>query len=210
MVVVVAVAQSQSGRRSRKRPDATARIVTTRTTRILAANGGAAALLQCDVGMLVQKPLAALVVLRDRADLRDRVVRLRPDEPIEGWHFGIRGSRGESIAVVATVCVTGGGDHDGDVLEWTLAAAPAAMPAAEPGRISNPLQAKLGRELRQLAHEINQPLAAIVTYARGTQMRLQSGALSDVDLRSTLDVLVDEALRATEIVRAFDRKWGSS
>lgn len=66
----------------------------------------------------------------------------------------------------------------------------------------------MGRALRQLAHELNQPLAAIVTYARGAQMRLRSGALSEVDLRAALDVLVAEALRATEIVRELDRRWG--
>ena len=64
-------------------------------------------------------------------------------------------------------------------------------------------------ELRQLAHELNQPLAAIVMYARGIQLRLKAGALSDADLCDALDVVVKQALRATEIVRALDRKWGS-
>jgi two-component system, LuxR family, sensor histidine kinase TtrS len=71
-------------------------------------------------------------------------------------------------------------------------------------------QAELARVLRlhtlegmaaQLAHEINQPLAAIVNFARGLGRRLENGHLEVEAARQVVDRISREALRAAEVVR---------
>jgi PAS domain S-box-containing protein len=57
-----------------------------------------------------------------------------------------------------------------------------------------------------LAHEINQPLAAIVNYARGSLLRLeteQAPALAEIKL--VLGEIADQAIRAGEVVRSLRR-----
>ena len=61
----------------------------------------------------------------------------------------------------------------------------------------------------QLAHEINQPLAAVVNFARGLTRRLSSPELDVVSAQRVTDQISREALRAGEVVqrlRAFLRK----
>src|SRR5262249_3807545 len=61
----------------------------------------------------------------------------------------------------------------------------------------------------QLAHEINQPLAAIVNFARGLARRLNGPELDVASAQGVIDQITDEALRAAEVVRrlrAFLRK----
>jgi len=79
-------------------------------------------------------------------------------------------------------------------------------------------QAKLAHVLRlltvegmaaQLAHEINQPLAAVVNFARGLARRLSRPGLDVASARRATDQISREALRAAEVVqrlRAFLRK----
>ena len=71
-------------------------------------------------------------------------------------------------------------------------------------------QAELARVLRlhtlegmaaQLAHEINQPLAAIVNFARGLGRRLETGHLEVDAARLVVDRISGEAMRAAEVVR---------
>jgi len=47
-----------------------------------------------------------------------------------------------------------------------------------------------------LAHRISQPLAAIVAYARGCQLRLRNQTLQPADLDRALEDIAQEALRA--------------
>jgi C4-dicarboxylate-specific signal transduction histidine kinase len=61
----------------------------------------------------------------------------------------------------------------------------------------------------QLAHEINQPLAAIVNFARGLGRRLETGILEVDAARLVVDRISCEAMRAAEVVgrlRASVRK----
>jgi PAS domain S-box-containing protein len=53
----------------------------------------------------------------------------------------------------------------------------------------------------QLAHEINQPLAAIVNFASGLDRRLENGALDVDTVRRVVDRINREALRAAAVVR---------
>ncbi|MBI3785709.1 MAG: PAS domain S-box protein [Deltaproteobacteria bacterium] len=52
-----------------------------------------------------------------------------------------------------------------------------------------------------LAHEINQPLSAIVNYAKGCVRRLDAGTQADPVVRAAIDRIGEEALRAGEIIR---------
>jgi PAS domain S-box-containing protein len=62
----------------------------------------------------------------------------------------------------------------------------------------------LGEMAASLAHELNQPLAAIVNYARGCARRLADlGAAPEV--LTALDHIAAEALRAGEVVRGLKR-----
>jgi len=54
-----------------------------------------------------------------------------------------------------------------------------------------------------IAHELNQPLSAIVNYANGTRRRLDTGALEPADLKEPLRQITAQASRAGEIIRRF-------
>jgi two-component system sensor kinase FixL len=60
----------------------------------------------------------------------------------------------------------------------------------------------MGEMAAGLAHEINQPLAAITTYAQASQRLLDQGDAADVaDLRESLAQISRQALRAGEVIR---------
>jgi two-component system, LuxR family, sensor kinase FixL len=58
----------------------------------------------------------------------------------------------------------------------------------------------LGEMAAGLAHELNQPLAAIVSYARGCTRRLRSGAANPNDLVPAIEQISAQALRAGEYI----------
>lgn len=59
----------------------------------------------------------------------------------------------------------------------------------------------LGGMAAGLAHEINQPLAAIVSYARGCARRIQVGEARSEALLEVVDEISAQALRAGEVLR---------
>ena len=59
----------------------------------------------------------------------------------------------------------------------------------------------LGGMAAGLAHELNQPLAAVVSYARGCARRLEAGELSKAALLEVLEEISAQALRAGEVLR---------
>jgi len=59
----------------------------------------------------------------------------------------------------------------------------------------------LGEMAAGLAHELNQPLAAIVSYARGCTRRLRSTTVTPSDIVPAIDQISAEALRAGEYIR---------
>jgi signal transduction histidine kinase len=59
----------------------------------------------------------------------------------------------------------------------------------------------LGEMAAGLAHEINQPLAAIVSYATGCMVRLETGTATIESLTPVVREICDEAMRAGEVLR---------
>src|SRR5262245_4404873 len=59
----------------------------------------------------------------------------------------------------------------------------------------------MGEMAAALAHELNQPLGAIVNYANGIGVRLRDGGLAPDDLREAVTQIATEGLRAGEIIR---------
>lgn len=58
----------------------------------------------------------------------------------------------------------------------------------------------MGEMASSLAHELNQPLTAVATYAQALRRFVESGSLDDDELLSVLDRIAGEALRAGNIV----------
>ena len=65
--------------------------------------------------------------------------------------------------------------------------------------------ATMGEMAAGLAHEINQPLAAIVNYARGCARRLRAAGVEGDEILGAVDRIGDEALRAGDIIRRLRR-----
>ncbi len=61
--------------------------------------------------------------------------------------------------------------------------------------------AALGEMAAGLAHEVNQPLAAIAAYARGAAVRLKEGELDARELATVVDRIAADAHRAGEVIR---------
>jgi C4-dicarboxylate-specific signal transduction histidine kinase len=59
----------------------------------------------------------------------------------------------------------------------------------------------MGEMAAGLAHELNQPLAAVTNYARGCVRRLQNGAISPEELLPILEEVSVQAMRAGNIIR---------
>ena len=58
----------------------------------------------------------------------------------------------------------------------------------------------LGEMAAGLAHELNQPLSAIASYANGCIRRLRAGSFNEADLMSAVEQIASEALRGGEII----------
>ena len=61
------------------------------------------------------------------------------------------------------------------------------------------------RELPDLAHELNQPLNAIRMAAENALDRLQSGRADNSYLQAKLSAIVEQTLRAADLVRELRR-----
>ena len=63
----------------------------------------------------------------------------------------------------------------------------------------------LGNMATQLAHELNQPLAAIVNYASGCERRLAAGTAAGPEIRDAIGEMRGQAERAGEIIKRIRR-----
>jgi C4-dicarboxylate-specific signal transduction histidine kinase len=62
------------------------------------------------------------------------------------------------------------------------------------------------REIPDLAHELNQPLNAIRMAAENALDRLRSGRADGTYLETKLSAIVEQTMRAAELVRELRRK----
>jgi len=175
-------------------------LTTTWTTKVLSANAAALALLRTHESRLVDKPLAVFVDLVDRTAFRARLRDVVADGGCRDWRLSLRCADGTTRAVVASV-QRRSVDPRCD-LQWTLRIDPEAGPSVSRNDVDE--------LVRKLAHDLNQPLAAIVSYARGCQLRVGSNTLKPEDLAMVLEQIVAEALRAGAVIREFSRKEPST
>lgn len=66
------------------------------------------------------------------------------------------------------------------------------------------------RELPDLAHELNQPLNAIRMAAENALDRLRSGRADEAYLETKLAAIVEQTMRAADLVRELRRDGESS
>jgi signal transduction histidine kinase len=63
----------------------------------------------------------------------------------------------------------------------------------------------MGQLVASIAHEINQPLAAIVTNAKTSLRRIAAGSLDTQELREVLQDVADDGKRASEVIQQIRR-----
>ncbi|MEH6651876.1 MAG: ATP-binding protein [Motiliproteus sp.] len=95
-----------------------------------------------------------------------------------------------------------------DITEQRKAEAEAMQYQLEMAHISRLMS--LGEMASGLAHEINQPLGAILNYSRGTLRRIEDGSITDLDgVENALQLISRQAIRAADIIkrlRSFVKK----
>ena len=176
-----------------------ATLLTTWTTKVLEADDAALALLGVRSSQLVGKPLAVFVDLVDRTAFRSRLQTIPDVGRCSDWRLHLRRPDGSGRAVVVTVEPASATAAKAQCdLRWSIRLDPETKPKVA--------QADVDALLGHVAHELNQPLAAIVSYARGCLMRIQKQTLTNEDLEMVLEQIVAEALRAGATIREMRRK----
>jgi len=145
---------------------------------------------------MVEQGLIAEAIGREAAFIRERLDHhRRPREPFihhmtDGRRYLLRESRTPEGGVALAFT---------DLTDLALAQEKARRLQTELAHVSR-LNA-MGEMAAGFAHEINQPLAAINSYVRGSIRRLQRGAVAPADLLPVLVKVSEQAERAGEINR---------
>lgn len=169
-------------------------------------NGAAEALFGKPGKQILNKPLAILVDRRDQRQYRQLLKRLHNKESIRDVELRIDKQK-SGIPVVVSVTVSHCGQGRPAKLRWSLRDSSEFMQAQERLR---QLQLELAHMARLsalggmasgLAHELNQPLTAIVSYTQTAQQLLRLGAGQQEMLGQALDQVAAQGLRAGEIIR---------
>jgi two-component system sensor kinase FixL len=185
--------------------------------RVLRANRAAAEAFGCAPEELPGEQILDLVVPEDRAGLAEMLRSVAAGEPqgLGGpeWHYQRRGGdlvvgRSHASAVLGTA-----GEPQMIVLQFEDRTERRRI-GQELARVRDELAhvARLGTvgELATgIAHEINQPLTAISSYAQACRFMLERGEASPERLSETLQKISDSARRAGEVIqhlRGFLRK----
>ncbi|MCW8885923.1 MAG: PAS domain S-box protein [Motiliproteus sp.] len=94
-----------------------------------------------------------------------------------------------------------------DITDYKKAEEEAMQHQLEMAHISRLLS--VGEMASGLAHEINQPLAAILNYSRGSLRKLEDGTISIERIKQALELIAKQAVRAADIIkrlRSFVKK----
>ncbi|MGF6602097.1 two-component system sensor kinase FixL [Paraburkholderia sp. GAS448] len=128
-----------------------------------------------------------------------------------GQRMAIARSKDGSEHTVSVKCTRYG--PDGASAWIVMIADPCSQAAArrdDQQRVHFSRVSELGDMAAALAHEINQPLTAILSNARAAQRFLESTPQDQVDLREALADIVADSCRATEIVRKLRQFVGEA
>jgi len=193
--------QRRSGVRKRR---GIAGLVTTLSSRIVAVDARTAALLRRTVESLVGKHLTVLVALEDRDDFRAHLTALSEGGLVQDWRFRLQGPDGRPIRLRASIEPAEGPAPEGESrVRWLL-----ASDGNESGApIAPSTDGPLGELVSDLVHELNQPLAAIISFARGCVLRAHAGQLPTAVVEEVMAHIVEEASRAAGILRARGDLW---
>lgn len=160
-----------------------------------------------DVDALTGRPLLSVVVAADR-ECVERELALCMEHLGQVTHVEFRAVRKDASIVWVKASARALRDSDGQmvvliVCEDTTARKQAEEDArrhqaelAHVGRVS-----LMGEMAAGLAHELNQPLAAIVNFTRGCQRRLRASGAGDPEMLHALEQVSAQALRAAQIIR---------
>jgi signal transduction histidine kinase len=128
--------------------------------------------------------------------------RFRDEQAIEGLN-GTRYYVNAFNPIVIDGEVAGLAVFSSDVTELRQSAAAARQRQEELTHVQR--LSTLGELAAGLAHEINQPLAAIVNYARGSARRLRDDPDTAAAVLPAIDSIASEAMRAGEVIRRLRR-----
>jgi signal transduction histidine kinase len=194
------MAVAEEGLVTRQR--STARLRTTRATRILTTDPNFGWLMRREPSALAGKPLAVFVPIDERSAFRSRVALLPVNGRIDGWRVQLT-TPGGIVRVIAQVLASEDPNAAEATLDWVLVADAGGAAASEgPGDVAaDGPDMTLSEVAGLLGHELNQPLATIVTYARGAMLRSQSGTLTPEELEQVLTIIVAEAMRVADRLR---------
>jgi PAS domain S-box-containing protein len=140
-------------------------------------------------------------IRRTGTTLAEETVTVLPDGMRLGTmvvKFAVRGGDGEIVGIGSVTTDVSGmksAEEEARKLQVEL---------AHVGRLTT-----MGEMAGGIAHELNQPLAAIQNYAQGGLRRLRGGGLADADYLRMLEIISGQATRAGNIIRrirAFVRK----
>lgn len=115
------------------------------------------------------------------------------------WEGELQGRRKDGSAYPLWETVTAVRDESGRAVRYVSVFTDLTerkLLATERHRLSS----AIGELGRLLAHQLNQPLAAIGGYAEGTLMRLRRGEAEPADVTNALERITEQARRAAEVV----------
>lgn len=153
-------------------------------------------------------PLVELFAEGEHGRLRQMVRHTMAGEAVGATEFQARRKNGEhfsvlfrSVPVLRGRQVAGGRGVMFDIstrIEAEKREADLRDEIAHVGRLGT-----MGEMAAGFAHELNQPLAAINNYARGSLHRIEAGMVEAGMLRMPLEKIRDEAMRAGEVIRCI-------
>lgn len=193
--------------REELRETLSAHVRTTRASRILDADEATGRIFGRDTATLRDKPLAVYVPMAERHEFRSRIVLLPAGGRIDQWPITLATANGEVRVMASVEARTRDAAYDAE-LDWILVSSAASEPRAD--EASEDPEDAFTRRFIELAHDLKQPLAAIISYARGAILRSRSGALTPADLEGVLEIIVAEAGRAAARLKRSDNDPGGS
>jgi PAS domain S-box-containing protein len=152
------------------------------------------------------KPIVVYVASGDRRELRARLQQLRAGHR-EDWELRLQPMVNRPPLTIAVSVSSVVGEGGKPLLRWILQDITERKRMEEESRqrraeLAHALRVStIGEIAAGLAHELNQPLAAITNYAKGCALRLRSGRGDAVELSDAMDQIATHATRAAEIVR---------